>query len=108
MLKTLRTPKTARTGSAEASARIFRALAHPVRIRLLRLLLEGDCCVSEAEARLKISQPNVSQHLKILKTAGLIAGRRRGAKICYEVTDPRIERILRDFSPKENLDEERP
>jgi len=46
--------------------------------------------------------------LKILKTAGLIAGRRRGAKICYEVTDPRIERILRDFSPKENLDEERP
>ena len=87
-------------------ARVFRALAHPARIRLIHRLMEGDCCVSEAGACLKISQPNVSQHLKILKTAGLIAGRRRGAKICYRLIDPRVERVLRDLSPKERPDEE--
>ena len=89
-----------------AQARVFRALSHPARIRLIRRLLEGDCCVSEAEACLKISQPNVSQHLKILKTAGLIAGQRRGVKICYRLIDARVERVLRALSPKENLDEE--
>ncbi|MCX6566422.1 MAG: metalloregulator ArsR/SmtB family transcription factor [Candidatus Aminicenantes bacterium] len=89
-----------------AQARMFRALAHPARIRLIRRLMEGDCCVSEAEACLKISQPNVSQHLKILKTAGLIVGERRGAKICYRLIDARVERVLRALSLKENLDEE--
>ena len=98
MKKTTRPRKAAAPGTDDgvALARTFRALAHPVRIRLLRRLMEGDCCVSEAEACLKISQPNVSQHLKILKTAGLIAGRRRGANICYRLIDPRVGRVLRD------------
>jgi ArsR family transcriptional regulator, zinc-responsive transcriptional repressor len=90
-----------------AEARMFRALAHPARVRLIHRLLEGNCCVSEAEKGLNISQPNVSQHLKILKTAGLIAGERHGAKICYRVIDARAERILRSLAAKENPDESR-
>ncbi|MHB8055813.1 MAG: ArsR/SmtB family transcription factor, partial [Candidatus Aminicenantales bacterium] len=88
-----------------SQARMFRALAHPARVRLLHRLLSGDCCVSEAEKCLNISQPNVSQHLKILKTAGLVAGERRGAKICYRLIDARAERILRSLATKENPDE---
>ncbi len=76
------------------AARIFKALAHPARLLLLRRLLESECCVSEAEACLGISQPNVSQHLKILKDAGLIAGRREKTRVCYRIADERIERML--------------
>ena len=76
------------------TARIFKALAHPARLLLLRRLVEKECCVSEVEHCLGISQPNVSQHLKILKNAGLIAGRREKTRVCYRIADERIERIL--------------
>jgi len=108
MIKTSRSRKAVSPDgdTCAAQARMFRALSHPARIGLIHRLMEGDCCVSEAEACLKISQPNVSQHLKILKTAGLIAGQRRGAKICYRLIDARVERVLHALSPKENPDEE--
>lgn len=77
------------------AARIFQALAHPARLLLLRRLMEKECCVSEVERCLGISQPNVSQHLKVLKEAGLIAGRRDKTRVCYRLADDRIERILK-------------
>ena len=85
-----------------APARIFKALSHPARVRIAVRLLEGDCCVTEAGACLDLSQPNVSQHFKILKDAGLVAGRRQGVKICYRLADPRVARILRILYPEEN------
>jgi DNA-binding transcriptional ArsR family regulator len=80
--------------SFAAQAGIFKALSHPARVRLAHRLRKGGCCVSEAKSCLGLSQPNVSQHLKILKDAGLISGRRTGTKICYSLADDRIERIL--------------
>jgi DNA-binding transcriptional ArsR family regulator len=76
-------------------ARIFKALAHPARLMLLRRLMEKECCVSDVEHCLGLSQPNVSQHLKVLKTAGLIVGRREKTRICYRLADERIERLLK-------------
>jgi DNA-binding transcriptional ArsR family regulator len=76
------------------TARVFKALAHPARLVLMRRLMEKECCVSEVERCLGISQPNVSQHLKILKDAGLIEGRREKTRVCYRLADKRIERIL--------------
>jgi len=104
MNKTHRIRK-ADAGEAEtsaAAARFFKALSHPARIRIAARLLRGDCCVTEARACLELSQPNVSQHLKILKDAGLIVGRRQGAKICYRLADSRVARILRILFPEEN------
>jgi ArsR family transcriptional regulator, zinc-responsive transcriptional repressor len=92
-------------GSVEAG--LFKALAHPARIRILRRLRREECCVSEAESVLGLSQPNVSQHLKILKDAGVIAGRRSGTKICYRLTDDRIGRILDLIEPQETPREKR-
>jgi len=63
--------------------------------------------VSDAESCLGLSQPNVSQHLKILKDAGLIAGRRTGTKICYRLVDDRVERILDLIESKEKSHEQR-
>jgi ArsR family transcriptional regulator len=76
------------------AAEVFKALAHPARLRLLHRLMAGDCCVGEIERCLGISQPNVSQHLKILKEAGLISGSRKGTKICYRLTADRLRSFL--------------
>ena len=78
---------------AQASE-VFKALAHPSRVRLLHRLIQGDCCVSEIENCLGLSQPNVSQHLKVLKDAGLIQGTRKGTRICYAIADDRVRRVI--------------
>ena len=90
-----------RPGAWADLARIFKALSHPARVRIAGRLLQGDCCVSEAGACLDISQPNVSQHFKILKDAGLVVSRREGAKICYRLADPRVARILNSLLNEE-------
>lgn len=90
----MRIPK----GASDEIARIFKALAHPARVRLLRRLMVEECCVSEVEKCLRISQPNVSQHLRILREAGLIRGVRRRTQICYRIADDRVRRILEIFA----------
>ena len=61
-----------------------KALAHPVRIRILRILAERKVCIcGEIVGLLPLSQSTVSQHLKALKTAGLIKGEVEGPKTCY-------------------------
>lgn len=78
----------------EATARELKALAHPARLRILARLKDGECCANEAMKCLRVSQPNMSQHLKALKKAGLIVGRREGTKICYRLAGDRIANIL--------------
>ena len=75
----------------------FKALAHPARVKLLQDLLKKECCVSEIQECLSISQPNVSQHLRILKKAGVVAGRRDKNRICYSIEDEKIKRAFKIF-----------
>jgi len=76
---------------------IFKALAHPARLKILATLRERECCVGELQRCLSLSQPNVSQHLKVLKKAGIIVGKRDKNKICYEISDERTKNILEIF-----------
>jgi DNA-binding transcriptional ArsR family regulator len=65
-------------------ANYAKALAHPARIAILRLLLERQACIcGDIVDELPLSQSTVSQHLKELKEAGLITGDISGKKICY-------------------------
>lgn len=65
-------------------ARYAKALGHPARIAILRLLINREACVcGDIVDELPLSQSTVSQHLKELKDAGLIKGDIDGAKICY-------------------------
>ena len=74
-------------------AAVFSALADPTRLRLLKLLCnqhEPDAlCVSALVGLLGISQPAISQHLRVLKSVGLVTGERRGYHVHYSV-DPEI------------------
>ncbi len=76
-------------------AKKFRVLGHPVRIKLLEDLMKKECCVGEIQKGLSVSQPNASQHLKILKEAGIIEARREKNKICYRITDEAVVQTLK-------------
>ena len=68
----------------ERLVQVFRALGHPARIRIVRLLMERDRCIcGEVVDELPLAQATVSQHLKVLKEAGIIIGEVEGPAVCY-------------------------
>ena len=70
--------------SDERLVELFRALGHPARLRIVRLLAQRDTCVcGEVVEELPLAQATVSQHLKVLKEAGIITGRVEGPAVCY-------------------------
>ena len=79
---------------AEALARVFKALADPVRLRLLSMIAGadgGEACVCELTVGFDLSGPTISHHLKVLREAGLIEGDRRGTWIYYRVLPQALE-----------------
>jgi ArsR family transcriptional regulator len=85
------------TGSPEDEAElalIAKALGHPMRVRILRILAERRACLcGELVAELPISQATVSQHLKMLKEAGLVQGEIDGPRVCYCANAERLARL---------------
>jgi DNA-binding transcriptional ArsR family regulator len=75
-------------------AEFFKALGHPVRIRVLELLRDGDRTVSELLAEIPVEQPYLSQQLGVLRRAGFVVTRREGAKVAYALADPRVAELL--------------
>jgi ArsR family transcriptional regulator len=70
------------------------AVAHPARVRLLRLLIARASCVcGELVEQMDLAQSTVSQHLKILKEAGLVQGEVDGPKVCYCVNPAGLARL---------------
>lgn len=64
-------------------ARLLRVIAHPTRLMILAELMKGTKCVNDIRDLLEVSQPNVSQHLAVLKENGLVAARKDGVSRCY-------------------------
>ena len=89
----------------EDAADLLRALAHPVRLKIVDLLQSGELCVKGLEELLGVSQSSVSQHLSRLRYAGLIESERRGHLVCYRLAGPRASEVLRaiveELGPKE-------
>jgi DNA-binding transcriptional ArsR family regulator len=75
-------------------SRIYKALNHPVRLAILEILRKGDECVCHMEAVLGLRQAYISQHLTVLREAGLIQDRRDGWNNYYQVVDPEIYRVI--------------
>ena len=82
------------TADEEGLADLAKALAHPARVRILRLLIERNACVcGDIVEALPLAQSTVSQHLKVLKDAGLIQGEIDGPRTCYCVHRPGLKRL---------------
>ncbi len=75
-------------------AALHKALAHPVRLRILDILARDEACVCHLTAALRKPQPYVSQQLSLLREAGLVADRREGALIYYRLADEHLARLL--------------
>src|SRR5262245_41441939 len=75
-------------------AGFFRALAHPVRIRILERLVKGERTVQELQDVLGLEQPVVSQQLAVLRSNNIVSGRKEGVSVRYAVRDPLIGTLL--------------
>lgn len=75
-------------------AEFFKALAHPIRIRILDCLRAGEKGVNELSELLQIEPANVSQQLAILRVRNIVVGRKSGSNVFYSVSDPALFRLL--------------
>jgi DNA-binding transcriptional ArsR family regulator len=80
--------------SSEKRIEVLKVLSHPVRIRILEDLVQGVKCVSDFEESLEISQPNISQHLALLRSNGLVDFFIDGRLKCYFLKEPLIPDLL--------------
>ncbi|MEN6461658.1 MAG: metalloregulator ArsR/SmtB family transcription factor [Syntrophomonas sp.] len=79
----------------ERKVELLKALAHPIRLCIVKNLIQGGGCnVSYMEECLEVSQSVVSQHLTKLKAAGIIKGQRQGNEIFYEVENEEVKAII--------------
>ena len=85
----------------EDYAEIFKALSHPLRLKIACGLSRKDnCCVSKMVDKLGVAQPTVSQHLNIMKNAGVIEGYRNGNQICYKLVSEHARSIISSLEVK--------
>lgn len=79
---------------SEVKAEMFRALAHPARIRILDALSDGEYSVSEMQPGIGIESSHLSQQLGVLRRAGLVTTRKEGQSVFYALKDPLISELL--------------
>lgn len=80
----------------QAAGELLRALASPIRVAIVTELAGGQRCVHELVDALGVPQPLVSQHLRVLRGAGVVHGSRRGREIAYSLVDEHIAHIVAD------------
>jgi DNA-binding transcriptional ArsR family regulator len=87
--------------SRQRSAAVARALSDPKRLCVLETLASGERSVSDLSREVRCQVPNMSQHLGVLRSAGLVSARREGTTIYYSLSDERVieaYRLLQDIS----------
>ena len=78
----------------ELTAELFAALAHPNRLRILEFLRDSERCSCEIQPALAIEQSNLSRHIKILVSAGILRSRKDGLKLMLTVSDPALFDVI--------------
>ncbi len=81
----------------ESGAECIKALGHRERLKILCCLLDGERCVGELEQRIALHQPNLSQHLTVLRRTGLVETRRDSKRIYYRIQNPHVVCIMHEL-----------
>jgi DNA-binding transcriptional ArsR family regulator len=79
---------------ATFTAEFFKALAHPLRIKILNALRQGEVGVNDLSARLEVEQSTLSQQLAVLRKSNIVVGRKEAQNVFYSVRDPAIFLLL--------------
>lgn len=77
------------------AAECLRALAHPHRLRMVQMLLQGDFAVGELAAACKLPTPMASEHLRLMQRCGFLTSEKEGRKVYYHVAEPHLKNILK-------------
>lgn len=77
------------------SSKTFKALSDPTRLKIIELLEKREICACEFAPLTKKAQPTVSQHLRILETAGIIKSRKEGKMILYSIANKKIFDLIK-------------
>ena len=83
-------PKTAWPPTSVLQAEVLRTLASPRRLEILHRLAEGPCEVGRLAEEIGASQPNISQHLAVLRSSGIVDAERDGREVRYRLADPDV------------------
>jgi len=75
--------------------KFFKAIAHPIRLKIIKKLSKNNLCVCELNDDMEFSQSNLSQHLKILKDAGVVGSKKEGLRVNYFINDKNVEKIIK-------------
>jgi ArsR family transcriptional regulator len=78
----------------QVKAEFFKTLGHPARIRILELLADGPRSVGEMLPEVGVEATNLSQHLAVLRRAGLVTFRKEGSTVFYSITSPQVADLL--------------
>ena len=78
-------------------AELLKTLGHPIRLKIIEVLVTNKSCVKNIWESLGLPQATVSQHLISLKNKGIVSCKRDGVMMCYELNDKRIEKIFKDL-----------
>jgi DNA-binding transcriptional ArsR family regulator len=79
---------------SEIKAELFKALAHPTRIRILEVLSDGESAVRDLQPLVDVEPPNLSQQLAVLRRAGLVTTRKEGSSVIYAIRDHELVKVL--------------
>jgi ArsR family transcriptional regulator len=79
---------------SEVKADLFKALAHPARIRALEVLVDGERTVGDLQPLVGIESSHLSQQLGVLRRSGLVATRKEGSSVIYSLRDPLVADLL--------------
>ncbi len=88
----------------ERSAELVKVLDSKIRLELLLMLADGDCVVHELVHQLNKSQPLISQHLRVLRKAGLVTSHRSGREVVYALARPGVVDVIYDLADLATLD----
>ena len=75
-------------------ANVFKALAHPTRLQIIRLLMEKPLCVCDILPQLESEQSNTSQHLSVLKNQGIVESKKDGLMVIYRIKSPEVYQMI--------------
>jgi DNA-binding transcriptional ArsR family regulator len=78
----------------QQAAECLKTIAHPHRLRMLQMLLDGDYTVGELADACEISSPMASEHLRLMQRCGLLGARKEGRFVYYQINEPHLENLM--------------
>ena len=93
-MRTASVPKLTDLENLQQAAECLRTLAHPVRLRMVQMMLQGEFAVGELAEACQIPSHMASEHLRRMQHCGFLTRRQEGRRTYYQVIEPAVEKIL--------------